>query len=136
MTAKTTHTRSSASREQQNDAAPLSILAAWEKVFRAYLVKARLAKDVIKADLTLSLQALIASAICLMTLVGIGLLIWITLLLTLGYGLYTLGAHWLFIPITFVVVNVALLCCTYGIFKRVKRSININASVDMFSDND
>ncbi|MEP1553692.1 MAG: hypothetical protein ABJJ44_19085 [Paraglaciecola sp.] len=136
MTAKTTRTRSSASREQQNDAAPLSILAAWEKVFRAYLVKARLAKDVVKADLTLSLQALIASAICLMTLVGIGLLIWITLLLTLGYGLYSLGAHWLFIPLTFVVVNVALLYCTYGIFKRVKQSININASVDMFSDND
>lgn len=136
MTSASTRNRENSSEEQQSDAAPLSVLAAWEKVFRAYLLKARLAKDVIKADLTLSLQAIIASAICLMTLVGIGLLIWITLLLTLGYGLYTLGAHWLFIPITFVAINVALLFLTYGIFKRVKQSININASVEMFSDND
>ncbi|MFT2090063.1 hypothetical protein [Paraglaciecola sp. 2405UD69-4] len=134
MTAQGSEAASARVKEQHSDAAPQDILSSWEKVFKGYLVKARLAKDLVAADLSLSVEAVIVSALCLMTLVGIGLLVWITVLLAIGYGLVALGAHWVFIPVTIIACNGVLLVCVYSIFSKAKSSINLNATLRVLFD--
>ncbi|MBU2876522.1 MULTISPECIES: hypothetical protein [Aliiglaciecola] len=114
----------------KDDAVDFSDLQAyWSRVWDAQKEQISKAKSLAVQELTLSGKALLLSAVCVLLLVGISLIIWTTLLLTLGYGAHAFGVHWLIVALSLIVINVLMFWVIHRIFKNAIRSIGLSTTI-------
>ncbi|MDO6426677.1 hypothetical protein Q4489_06605 [Thalassotalea sp. 1_MG-2023] len=108
-----------------NDVALSDILSAWQEVLTVYKLQILKASDLVGSEIKLSVKAMTLSLIGLLVLVGIGLIMWITLCLTIAYTVFTFGGHWLLIPSTVLLINAVVAWISFKLYKQSKSAIGL-----------
>jgi len=114
-----------------DDVAFSEVLSAWDKVFQGLKATLRSHSAVVTSDFRLSVKAIIVALICMMTLVCIGLVVWVTLLIGLTYGLTMLGVNWLWCLLIVLAVNFIALVVVRRIFTSALKSIGMKTSAEL-----
>lgn len=134
-------TAQSNTREEElnspNDDISLSeVISAWDSLFRGLKARFRSQTSVISTDLRLSVKAILVTLFCIMALVCLGGIIWVTLLIGLTYGLLSLGLSWVWCILIVLGLNFTALLIGKHIFVSAIKSIGMKASADLiFSSN-
>lgn len=115
-----------------NDVALSDILSAWQEVFTVYKLQILKAGDLVGSEIKLSVKAMLLSLIGLLVLVGIGLIMWITVCLTVAYTVYAYGGHWLLIPATVLMINAIVAWVGFRLYKQSKAAIGLPYSKSLF----
>ncbi|OKY25005.1 MULTISPECIES: hypothetical protein [Thalassotalea] len=108
-----------------NDVALSEILSAWQEVLTVYKLQILKAGDLVGSEIKLSIKAMTLSLIGLLVLVGIGLIMWITVCLTIAYAVFTFGGHWLLIPATVLLINAIVAWISFKLYKQSKSAIGL-----------
>lgn len=112
------------------DASVADVLTAWDGVFQGVKAQVRSHATLVASDLHLSIKAIVVTLISIFILVGLGLVLWVTLLMGLTYGLTSLGCHWLWSVLLVVALNVSALLMTRGILRSAMASVKMTASAE------
>lgn len=111
-----------------DDAAFSDILPVWEQVFCAYKSQWLKASELVSSEISLSFKALALCWISLLVTIALSFVIWLTLNLTIAYGIYATGTHWLAIPITIFLLNGIGIGLSMLVYKASKASIGLPKS--------
>jgi hypothetical protein len=112
------------------------VLLAWDNVFKGLKVKFKSHTKVVLSDFHLSVKAIIVMLISMMALVCIGIIVWVTLLVGLVYGLMTLGISWVWCMITVLGLNCIALMVVKRIYNSAITSIGMKTSADLIFSSD
>lgn len=124
---KTTEEQGAASTRE---AAVSDVLIAWDRVFKGGKAQVRTNAALVASDLRLSLKAVVVTLISIVMLVGLGIVVWVSLLVGLTYGLTFYGLHWLWSFLLVLVLNVVALVVTKRILSSAIDSIKMTATVE------
>ena len=107
------------------------VLSAWDKVVKGFKVKFKSHTKVVLSDFHLSVKAIIVMFISMMALVCLGIILWVTLLVGLVYGLMALEISWVWCMITVLGLNGIALVVVKRIFTSAIKSIGMKTSADL-----
>lgn len=119
-----------------DDAAISDVLSAWDRVFKSLQVRLRTNATLVASDFRLSIKAVVVVFICIFTLVGLGLVVWVTLLAGLTYGLTAIGFHWLWSFLLVLVLNISALIITKKILTSALNSVEMKTSAKLLFNAD
>lgn len=127
-----TTTAQKPSNEQEavstDEAAISEVLLAWSRVFQGFKAHLRTNATVVTSDLRLSIKAVVVVLFSIIALVSLGIVIWVTLLTGMAYGLTSYGFHWLWSLLLILVLNTIALVVIKGIFVSAFNSIKMKAT--------
>jgi hypothetical protein len=118
------------------DANVSDVITAWNRVFQGFKAQVRTNATLFASDFRLSIKAVVVTLISILILVGLVLVVWVTLLAGLTYGLTSYGFHWLWSFLLVLVLNVIALKITKQILNSAIDSINMTASAELLLKTD
>lgn len=116
------------------DASISDVISAWDKVFQAVKARMRTNASVVAAEFRLSIKAVVVTLICILVLVALGVVIWVSLLAGMAYGLMAFGFHWLWSLLLVLAINLVAWRVTQRILRNALNSVNMSASADLLFD--
>lgn len=111
-----------------HEAAVSEVILAWSRVFQGLQAQLRTNVSVVASDLHLSLKAIVVTLFCILALVSIVLVVWVTLLAGMAYGLTTFGVHWLWSLTLVVIFNIAALIVIKGMLTTAFHAIKMKTT--------
>ncbi|MFA3792096.1 hypothetical protein AB6T38_13335 [Aliiglaciecola sp. SL4] len=115
----------------ENDVADLADLqACWARVWASQKDQVSKAKSLAAQEFKLSIKAFLLSMVCILLLVGVSLIIWVALLLTVGYAAFNYGIHWLLIATFFISLNLLMFWLIHRVFKNAARSMGFSTTIN------
>lgn len=135
-----TTTKQNISNEQASaskaDATITDVLSAWDKVFQGVKSRMRTNATLVASDFRLSIKAVVVTLISIFVLVGLGMVIWISLLVGMTYGLTSNGVHWLWSLVLVLMLNIAALVIAKAFLSSALSSVKMKASADLLFNSD
>jgi hypothetical protein len=113
------------------DATITDVISAWDKAFQGVKARMRTNATVVAADFRLSIKAVVVTLSCILVLVSLGIVIWVSLLAGMTYGLITLGFHWLWGLLLVLLLNVVAGHVTKRILRSALNSVKMSESADL-----
>jgi hypothetical protein len=110
------------------DPALSDILSAWQQVYKACSVHLRKSSDLVLADLSLSLKGILLTLVCVLLMVGLTLIFWSILLVSIFYSLHLFGLHWLFNLMVILLANIAAFSLVKAQYSNATNAISMKAS--------
>jgi hypothetical protein len=130
---KTTNEQASASIA---DASVTDVLSAWDKVFQGVKARMRTNATLVASDFRLSIKAVVVTLISILVLVSLVMVLWVSLLAGMTYGLTSYGVHWLWSLVLVIALNIAALVMTKTILTFALSSVKMKASADLLFNSD
>jgi hypothetical protein len=118
------------------DATITDVLSVWDKVFQAVKARMRTNATLVASDFRLSIKAVVVTLISILVLVGLGMVIWISLLVGMTYGLTSYGVHWLWSLVLVLMLNIAALVIAKAFLTSALSSVKMKASADLLFNSD
>ncbi|MBU3004550.1 hypothetical protein [Paraglaciecola arctica] len=116
------------------DASISDVISAWDKVFQGVKARMRTNASVVAADIRLSIKAVVVTLTCILVLVALAVVIWVSLLAGMSYGLMAFGFHWFWSLLLVLVINLVAWHVTQRILRNALKSVNMSASADLLFD--
>lgn len=116
------------------DASISDVISAWDKVFQGVKARMRTNASVVAADIRLSIKAVVVTLTCILVLVALGVVIWVSFLAGMAYGLMAFGFHWFWSLLLVLVINLVAWHVTQRILRNALKSVNMSASADLLFD--
>ena len=135
-TSAQSNTREEELNSPNDDISLSEVLSAWDNLFRGFKARFRSQTSVILTDLRLSFKAIVVTLFCIMALVCLGGIIWVTLLIGLTYGLMSLGLSWVWCILIVLGLNFTALIICKKIFVSAIQSIGMKTSADLIFNSD
>ncbi|WP_339721115.1 hypothetical protein [uncultured Paraglaciecola sp.] len=131
MTSTTQQTPHERGASKANEATVSDVLLAWDKVFQGLKAYLRTNATVVAADFQLSIKAILVTLICLLVLIALGIVVWVSLMVGMTYGLTSFGYHWLWSLLLVLVINLGAWLFTKRILSSAISSIKMTATADL-----
>lgn len=112
------------------DASFQMLLSSWKAVFESIKLKVHSHSDLVAADFQLSVKAIVLAAICILVFVGLALVLWATLLITMTFGLISVGIHWAICATVVVLLNLFALFMIKRLLSDAIQSISMQATAE------
>ena len=110
--------------------------AIWQRVVSAYAEQIARGGELAEAEVKLSVKAAAICAAALILLLGLAIITWAAIGLTLGFTLYTTGMHWLAIPVAVVALNFIVGLGLFFLIKQIKPYIGLPKTLKALSKQD
>lgn len=118
------------------DASFRTLVSSWKAVFHSFKLKFHSHSDLVAADFKLSVKALALSVLCIMLFVGLALVLWSTLMITLTYALVTLGWHWALCATVVILLNLLAMLIVKRLLSSAISAISMQATAEALLSSD
>lgn len=120
----------------QADASFGVLVSSWQALFESIKLKVHSHTDLAAADFRLSVRAVVVAAICILIIVGIALVVWATLMITMTYALITYGFHWLVCASLVVLCNLVAMILVKRVLSAAISAISMKATAEALLSSD
>lgn len=108
----------------------------WQRVISAYAEQIARGGELAEAEMKLSVKAAAICTAAFTLLLGLTIITWAAIGLTLGFTLYTTGMHWLAIPVAVVALNFIVGLGLFFLIKQIKPYIGLPKTLKALSKQD